>query len=293
MTSPTPPSPLPQVPQEQSSQAGRAVETPQQKRRSRRVLILWAVALTLLLTAGLVCWKVVVPMLRLRAVIQEVRRDKLNRAEAVKRLGGPEASVSPLCSYLRLPRWLASEGDKHAAVDLLGECGRPGVRALLEALDDRDNPAHAYIASKLLDVGHRTEWAYPEVLAGLVNRAEDGVVADVVYKCFMLRGPNGFPSTAIPALTEALRCPRVDIRYLAAKALGEMGSSAKEAVPALVQALDDTELDVRRDAAQALGRIKDARVIRPLEKALRDKEPYVRQAAAEALKKIKAAQEKK
>jgi HEAT repeat protein len=44
---------------------------------------------------------------------------------------------------------------------------------------------------------------------------------------------------AVPSLTQALRSKDYHVRTGAARALGWMGTAAKEAIPALVQALRD------------------------------------------------------
>ena len=75
----------------------------------------------------------------------------------------------------------------------------------------------------------------------------------------------------------------VDVRVLAAGALGSIGSEA--AVPALIQALQDQYSDVRNNATGALGRIgKDA--VPALIQALQDQNLEVRFRAAYALRQI-------
>src|SRR5436190_1644907 len=77
----------------------------------------------------------------------------------------------------------------------------------------------------------------------------------------------------------------VAARREAAKALGELGSKAKESVPELITALKDNDGKVRREAARALwsmtDRAKDA--VWDLINALHDPEADVRLNAAGAL----------
>lgn len=46
-----------------------------------------------------------------------------------------------------------------------------------------------------------------------------------------------------------------EVRRSAAKALGQLGTAAKDAVPALIETLKDENGDVRQDAAIALKKI--------------------------------------
>jgi HEAT repeat protein len=50
-----------------------------------------------------------------------------------------------------------------------------------------------------------------------------------------------------------MRSPLADIRHRSARALGRLGSLARDAMPALVHALNDSEAAVRESAAQAIG----------------------------------------
>jgi hypothetical protein len=57
---------------------------------------------------------------------------------------------------------------------------------------------------------------------------------------------------------EALKSPDVNVRRAAARALGEIGSGAKDAVPELIEALEDEDMDLI--AVWALGRIGPAAI---------------------------------
>jgi hypothetical protein len=57
---------------------------------------------------------------------------------------------------------------------------------------------------------------------------------------------------------EALKSPEVNVRRAAARALGEIGSGAKDAVPELIEALEDEDMDLI--AVWALGRIGPAAI---------------------------------
>lgn len=101
-----------------------------------------------------------------------------------------------------------------------------------------------------------------------------------------LRSPP-FPATNL--LIEALVEGENDIRFMAAKALGNIDPSC-EAITRLLQALYHEDLDVRWSAALALGRQKTPRAVVPLIVALNDTHHVVRMWAALALGKIGDAQ---
>ena len=121
---------------------------------------------------------------------------------------------------------------------------------------------------------------------------------------------------AVPSLIELVRESDPGTRYLAARALGQIGDEAEAAVPALLNALrgddmflragvtgalikigypavpgltaalfDDSNA-VKRAACKALGKIGSPRAAPALTNALRDKNPGVRKLAAEALNRL-------
>ena len=121
---------------------------------------------------------------------------------------------------------------------------------------------------------------------------------------------------AVPRLTELLREADPGTRFLAAKALGQIGDEAESAAPALLEALraDDMFLRagvtgalikigypavpgltralfdpssaVKRAACKALGKIGSERAVAALEFTLRDGNAGVRRLAREALERI-------
>jgi HEAT repeat protein len=72
--------------------------------------------------------------------------------------------------------------------------------------------------------------------------------------------------SAVPSLVKALSNPSRDVRWEAAKALGELGDAS--AAPALVQALEDERFGVRWLAAEALIALGPEAVLPPLMHAL-------------------------
>jgi len=95
---------------------------------------------------------------------------------------------------------------------------------------------------------------------------------------------------AVEPLIQALKDKYWNVNKKAEKALGKIGEPAVEP---LVQALKDESWGVRRGAAGALGEIGDARAVEPLIQALKDEKTAlspspltVQQAVKDALKKI-------
>ena len=121
---------------------------------------------------------------------------------------------------------------------------------------------------------------------------------------------------AVPHLTELVRESDPGTRYLAAKALGQIGDEAEAAVPTLLSALRDNDMflragitgaliqigypavpgltqalfdhsnAVKRAACKALGKIGSERAVPALINSLQDGNPGVRKFAREALKRI-------
>jgi HEAT repeat protein len=112
--------------------------------RSRRLYILWAIALTLLLTAALFCWLVVVPVWRVRT--STFRCEQVlsgggaltteELAQEIKKLGGPGPAARHIGLYMRLPTRLAPYRNTTALM-LMG-CSEPGLHVAFRLLRDRD-----------------------------------------------------------------------------------------------------------------------------------------------------------
>jgi HEAT repeat protein len=91
-------------------------------------------------------------------------------------------------------------------------------------------------------------------------------------------------SPAVEALTVALHNPNRDVRFNAARALGEIRDP--RAVESILDLLRDRNRTVRLAAARALGFIKDERAVEPLSHALGDRTRMVRNYIAWALGEI-------
>jgi HEAT repeat protein len=90
---------------------------------------------------------------------------------------------------------------------------------------------------------------------------------------------------AVPKIVRLLKSPDAGIRFIAAEALGYLGSEEIETVaPALITLLDDEEELVRSEAVEALGDIDYTPAVAPIAYILRnDPSALVRASAAETL----------
>ncbi len=282
----------------------------EKKPRSKRIYIYWGVALTLLLTAGLLCWTVVVPMWRTRKAVVAIQRSWKTATDRaliwdsdeepvlcryVAELGGCEEAARRLSAYLNAPDFLAPH--KEVALELLGRCEGQGMPPLVAALRSDRVLYRRSAARSLFYVALREIHHQPGDLDIWKPRPTSSI---------------GFRASreAVDSLAGALDDKDQSVRAWAVMALGQIGPEAVSAVPALVGVIEGSSSmhagvdhggfpgyvlhQDRSIAARALAYIAPTHpaVLPALEKALKDPEESVRAAAAEALKKIKAAQEK-
>jgi HEAT repeat protein len=87
---------------------------------------------------------------------------------------------------------------------------------------------------------------------------------------------------------EMLRDANVVARCTAARALGQMGTQARDGLPALLQALQDREPLVRDAVVEAIGCVgpDSSDAVLALMHALTDTNSFVQATAARALKKV-------
>ena len=113
---------------------------------------------------------------------------------------------------------------------------------------------------------------------------QQGENAEARAAAIVYLGENQY-APAVPRLTELVRQSDPGTRYLAAKALGQIGDEAEAAVPALLEALRDNDMFLRAGVTGAL--IKIGPPAAPgLTKALFDPKSAVKRAACKALGKI-------
>ena len=194
-------------------------------KRSKRLYVYWGAALALLVTLGLVCWLVVVPLMQVRKMAQSCAEDArffsmsaaYNYRDYIQQLGGESKAFNKLGLYLRAPKCLTEH--REVAAFLLGQCGEPAVPLLTSLISDPDQ-----------EVREKTLWALQQV------------------------GPGA--GEAVPALTVLVGDKTQSLRSTAAYTLGRIGPAAVAAIPVLEEALRDSDPDVRRAAAGALKKIR-------------------------------------
>jgi len=171
-----------------------------------------------------------------------------------------------------------------------------GAQALITCLEDQDEEARrlaafliGYIAEACGIENTGVAGAIP-----LLMRLFDGSSVSFPKK-ILSRGTRNLRvaagntlvkigTPAVEALTVACHNPSRDVRFNAARALGEIRDP--KAVESLLDLLKDQNRTVRLAAARALGFIKDERAVEPLSHALGDRTRMVRNYIAWALGEI-------
>jgi len=151
------------------------------------------------------------------------------------------------------------------AMDALSYIGKDAFPALLAALGTPNtNFKAAMCIREMAERGVDISPAIPALL--LIDRATEeraknfrkanprGPEFDYLYVMPRLLFENR-PLFLIPALTNCLHHPNSDVRVEAAKALGRLGTEARQAVPALKEALDVRVIAVQEAAINALEKI--------------------------------------
>jgi HEAT repeat protein len=169
-------------------------------------------------------------------------------------------------------------------LEKLGPAAKPALGSLIIALEDRDRQVWSNALSAIAAIGPDAKDAIPILMRDLDSRTARG-------QRYPERDQGFFRSAyalsrigppAIPILVDALRGDDTMLRAGAAKALGGMGSIAKEAIPALAENLGHQDKTLREEIISAFGEIgSDAEDL--LIEALGWKEPLQRQSAAFAL----------
>jgi hypothetical protein len=139
---------------------------------------------------------------------------------------------------------------RELAADSLGRIGpaaKSALPALQQSLQDSESSVRRMAALAIHQLNPSDE-RYRRVLIEAL-RAGDGPV-------FLELGRRGAAAEwAVPALVELLSDPRVQVRTLAARALGEIGFAGNDVEAALRRRLRDAEPVVRKEAENALQQI--------------------------------------
>ena len=152
------------------------------------------------------------------------------------------------------------------------------VEEALHALRDSADPQRR--ADAIVCLGQRTYAPAVPRLAELLREADPGTR----YLAAKALGQIGDEAeAALPALLEALRA---DDMFLRAGVTGALIQIGYPAVPGLTRALFDPSNAVKRAACKALGRIGSERSVGALIYSLRDGNAGVRKFAREALERI-------
>lgn len=229
-----------------------------EKKRSRRIYVMWAIALALLLALGLLCWKVVVPVWQVRKAVRSCSRSLFvymgNRPAGASLGGDAGATENGAAWTVALDRRIA----RTVFID------RESMRREIENLGGSRRAAE-----RLGHYLHLPRWVAPDRQAA----------------AFML----GYCGRAgVPRLIDALADDDPGVRRRAAEVSGHIGPDAEEAVPALVKAIKVEDWELRAHATQSLGDIGTGSAARALRRAARSEDPLVRALAAKALEKLQA-----
>lgn len=119
-------------------------------------------------------------------------------------------------------------------------------------------------------------------LATLVEEADPGT------RFLAAKALGQIGDEAEAAINSLLIALRANDMYLRVATTGALIKIGEPAVPGLIRALFDTNNAVRRAAAKALGKIGSERAINALEVAVKDQNPTVRKMCQEALDRINA-----
>lgn len=163
----------------------------------------------------------------------------------------------------------ANEDVRQAAAEGVSKYGELAVKPLIVVLESGKATERRSAAHALGQIGADAKEAVPALKKLLLSHEhKEGV--DQIAEALA-----GIGKASIPALNEALKDDRSEVRVHAINALGKI---AGEAVPFLVDALSDKHVDVRRQAAQVLApmRVGDKMVVLGLAYALKDEDETVR-----------------
>ncbi|MCB0323248.1 MAG: HEAT repeat domain-containing protein [Bdellovibrionales bacterium] len=193
-----------------------------------------------------------------------------------------EEGVPALIAAVRDP----NDFVRKTAVPALGDVGpqaKAAVGVLVELLTDPDPQMRRSAAYSLGKIGHHAAPAV-EPLIDLL-RDPDKEIRKAVAWALGIIGPE-----AVPRLATACTDRVTEVRAGCVFALGTIGPNAIAALPQLRQCLLDPEVEVRYNAAKAIGNLRAAKeaeqAVEPLIRLLDDTDPDVRWVAAEALRKI-------
>lgn len=189
-----------------------------------------------------------------------------NAVDALARIGEP--AVRPLIKAVKSK----DEQVRRNAVEALGKIGDPeAVDVLIKALKDSDYAVRCGAAIALGEI--QDDDAVPALIEALRDAWACGYAAAALAKIGLDDGQFGL-------VLEMLKSDVPQERYGASRALEKIG---KPAVPALIEALKSTKKEVRNTAISTLEKIGDKSALEALQRvAESDLDESVREAAKKA-----------
>lgn len=157
------------------------------------------------------------------------------------------------------------------ATDALTKIGTAALSTLETALTDRDKWIR-YVSAAVVPRINESESNQKD--AALLVLREATQESNWEFRFWAAAGLSGFDNSGVPDLVDLLRYDTyVQVRAVAAAALGQIGSEAKEAVPFLTKALTDSDHRVQRVAVEVLGKIgSEAKSADPAIEAWKEKQ---------------------
>jgi HEAT repeat protein len=202
----------------------------------------------------------------------QVRHGAINAIYVLR--GANDVLMPALLALVRDPNPTMSERGA-AVLGRLGPAGSPAVPALLEVMRQRTPPPPVFLEA----LGQIGPAAVPGILSAVEGESPDVLTREHwSVKCLQTIG-GGTVATLAGALTN----PKISIRLVAARGLGELGPVAAPAIDAQLNATSDADPRVRATALAALvsTRVKTLAAISRIEMALKDPAEMVRVAAAQ------------
>lgn len=173
--------------------------------------------------------------------------------DSLEQRRGEKITVPLLARIMAVP----DHPDRFAAVSAAGELdedAKPLVPHLIKALSDGNRGIRCNAAHALGNIGPSAADAVPELIKTL-NDDHEFVRNNSIHA---LGNMGPMASAAVPALMTIVRGDSpCDYPFIAADALGKIGTDAQQGIPVLVSALRRTQnpIELRRAAAGALGKI--------------------------------------
>ena len=191
-------------------------------------------------------------------LIRGLQNPKLKRMAVMvlARMGTTAKAAVPALVQAMADDDPAFRAEVQFALGALGPEAAEAVPALVASLDHDDKNVCLSACYALGKIGPQAAAAVPRLRANLDG--DDSILPLVSALALMRIGPEDaqLRRQTVPLLAEGLQHDDELVRVESARALGELGSSARSAIPALEKATQDPRESVRLAAEEALQRIK-------------------------------------